>query len=118
MNDIAALPRLDEVVIAELKEIMEEDFAMLLETWLQDAVDRVSAIDGSFADKNAEALREASHSFKGSCSNIGAARLSQLSAVVEQKARDGQIDGIEDLLQDLKSEYQAVKVLVEAEVSA
>ena len=117
MLEFESSPRLDDETLSDLKDIMEEDFPVLLETYLADAVVRLDSIDAAACEKNSVDLRESAHSFKGSSSNIGASRLALLSSNVESLAKDAQLEEAIPLIAQLHIEYEAVKALLERELS-
>lgn len=83
---------LDAAVLAELQLIMGDDFALLLQTFSDDSVQRLQALEA--AREDVDALRRAAHSFKGSASNVGAVALAhsclQLENYCQQCLRAGQ----------------------------
>jgi len=117
MSELDSSPRLDNETLSDLKDIMEEDFPVLLETYLADAIVRLDCIDAAVCEKNSDNLRESAHSFKGSSSNIGAARLALLSSNVEVLAKESQVEQAVPLVAQLHSEYEAVKLLLEQELA-
>lgn len=86
MNDIK---HLDYDTLNGLQEIMEDDFRLLIDTFIQDSHDRLSTLLKLANTDELDGLRRAAHSFKGSCSNIGALHLSELCAAVETHALAG-----------------------------
>jgi HPt (histidine-containing phosphotransfer) domain-containing protein len=85
---------LDQSVLASLLDVMGEEYPVLLDTFLLDSEERQRHIHQAMAADDAQALRLAAHSFKGSCSNMGAAlaarreRLDEAPALVEQIGRE------------------------------
>lgn len=117
MLEFESSPRLDNEMLSDLKDIMEEDYPMLLETYLADAIVRLDSIDAAACEKNSNNLMESAHSFKGSSLNIGASRLAMLSSNVESLAKDSQLDQVLPIIAQLHEEYEAVKALLEQELS-
>ncbi|AJD48711.1 two-component hybrid sensor and regulator [Isoalcanivorax pacificus W11-5] len=79
------LPVLDTALVAELRDIMGQDYPMLVAAWRRDATQRLEELTGARQADNREALRRAAHTLKGSSSNLGAARVAGLCALLEQK---------------------------------
>ena len=79
------LPVLDTALVAELRDIMGQDYPMLVAAWGRDAAQRLEELTDARQADNVEALRRAAHTLKGSSSNLGAARLAALCAHLEQK---------------------------------
>ena len=105
---------LDMVAIEELKEVMEDEFPVLIETYLRDSVVRLDMIQMALERNDADALRKAAHSFKGSSGNIGACQLEQLCAQLEKLGNCGDVTEAQDLFPMIKSEYHEVKGLMKS----
>ena len=116
MSNSMELPVLDEHMWVELKDIMEEDFGLLLETFLSDAVERLKCIGEAIAVSDAVALRDAAHSFKGSCGNIGAVRLSSMASSLEQQAASIDWAVAKTSLVEMQREYLQVQQLIQQEL--
>jgi PAS domain S-box-containing protein len=87
-------PDLDQAVIAGLRELGGPALVDELVALFGDEVDGYrSAFDQALADGDGEALRRASHSFKGSSANLGATRLSAIAATLEDLGLTGDLDG-------------------------
>lgn len=99
---------LDHEALAELREVMEEDFETLLRTYLNDSRMRISALADAAEAGNPELFARTAHSLKGSCINIGAMRLGQLCAEAERTGRGGALDGAQKDVQAIQSEFQVV----------
>jgi len=96
-------------MIEELKELMEDDFSLLLETYLADGDQRLVELDKALIDKNYKQIREIAHSLKGSSSNLGAETLAETSLIVETMGREAEFAGIDEVVAQLKKEYKEVK---------
>jgi histidine phosphotransfer protein HptB len=95
-----------------LKEVMEDDFSFLIETFIQDSEDRLAKLHDLVGSDNVDAIRRASHSFKGSCSNLGALRLASLCAALERKALDRNIADLGVDLAEIEEEFLIVKQMM------
>lgn len=107
---------LDKEALAELQDIMEDEFGTLLETYIQDAESKLSLMSEALNVGDASALREYAHSFKGASCNVGALPLARLCEDVEQLARNNQITDIPHLMPAIIDEYQQVKLLLQQEI--
>ena len=106
------MDHLDRQALETLKEVMEDDFALLITTFLQDSENRIRSLNTLVKSDNADAVRRAAHSFKGSCSNIGAPLLASYCAVLEKKGVDNHLDDIQEDIDRIKVEYEIVKGLL------
>lgn len=106
---MALTEHLNPEMLQELRSVMGSDFATLLQSFLTDSRQRIDAIAAAIAAADAEALRRAAHSFKGSTSNMGAQRLAELCRQLEDIGRNGSIDGAAVLLAPLRVEFDSVQ---------
>ena len=102
-------------VLATLREVMEDEFALLLDTFLTDSDERLRLLREAEAQDDASAMRMAAHSFKGSCSNMGAVLLASLCKQLEDLARREQLDGVAPLLGHIEREFAIVRILFKSE---
>lgn len=109
---------LDLRALAELQDIMEEDFILLLETFISDANERMRDIQESVGDW--QRLRRAAHAFKGSSSNIGAVHLANLCKALELHAIEVQdMTGVADQVAAIDDErHKVMQALREQFLSA
>lgn len=99
----------DDEVLSMLKEVMADEFPVLLDTFITDARQRISQLESFVQEREWELIRGNAHSLKGSSSNIGATDLSEVSLLLEQRGREQSDEGIDQLVVDLKSSYQEVE---------
>ena len=107
---------LDAPILAELQEIMEDDFGILLETYIEDASQKILLLDGALEAEDAITIRELSHSLKGASCNIGALPLSRLFETVEHLAKDDNVAEIVPLLPGIQTEFTTIRALLEAKL--
>lgn len=104
------MEHLDYDTLNTLKQVMEDDFALLIDTFVQDSTDRIDTLRNVITGVDSDLIRRAAHSFKGSSSNIGALQLAALCFELEKKALG---NNLEDLLSDLEAiEHEFAQVLV------
>ncbi|MFC5696457.1 Hpt domain-containing protein [Pseudomonas sp. GCM10022186] len=111
MSDI----HLDHSVLSALRDVMEDEFPVLLDTFLADSVERLRQIQQALASSDSQALRLAAHSFKGSCSNMGAPVLSGLCKRLEDIARHEQLADAPALIGQIEEEFLVVRSLLQEE---
>lgn len=103
---------LNMAALAELKEVMEEDFDLLIETYLHDSLKRVIDIADAFQKADSSRLSKAAHSLKGSCSNVGAVCLYEMCKEIEIFAKNNQLADAEPFVQGLANEFSCVQKLL------
>jgi HPt (histidine-containing phosphotransfer) domain-containing protein len=103
---------LDPDVLSGLQEVMEDEYPRLLETFLHDSEERVTALRKARDD--AKALGHIAHSFKGSSGNLGAVRLAQLCQRLEAESAEPASD-LGALVDQIDHEFALVKPMYESE---
>lgn len=105
---------LDHEALAELRDVMEDEFDILISTFLQDSQGRLSQLRSALEHGDATAYTKAAHSLKGSCINIGAPVLAERCQEAERQGRggdltagDGQIAAIETELTLVSDELRS-----------
>ena len=88
----------------------------LFEIYRSTAPDLLQNLDASIEDGSCAAIREAAHSLKSSSGNIGARKIFELSAKLEDMARDEAIDGARETLAEIEQLFPRVCELLEQEV--
>jgi HPt (histidine-containing phosphotransfer) domain-containing protein len=108
---------LDYSVLSALQEVMEDEYPTLLDVFLVDSDQRLSQLREAIETPSPD-LQELSltaHSFKGSSSNMGALRLSDLCRELEERARQQQHTGLAELVGKIGIEYLTIRRLFSAE---
>ena len=100
---------LDSTQLQELKEVLEDEFRVLVETYLQDAQLRLNLIRAALQGADNDGGRQAAHSLKGASANLGANRLSSLCERMEHSAKVGQIAECGPLAAEIEADFGHVK---------
>lgn len=103
------LPDLDPDVQSSLSELMQDDYALLLRTFMRDAQMRLEHLRLNLGAQNWEAFRDTAHSFRGSCGNMGALALQESCRVAEQAALEANAAVASQALDDLVRRYGRVR---------
>lgn len=99
---------LDMNVVAELRDVMGEQFGFLCERYIADAGQRLEAMAAAVAAKDVDTLRAQAHSLKGASANLGALGLADMCLAMEQLAKTGSWEAAEGQLQELQREGASV----------
>ncbi|HEY9649584.1 MAG TPA: response regulator, partial [Coleofasciculaceae cyanobacterium] len=118
LADASPLPAaIDANVLSSFRDMVGENADMVLaemiECYLDDAPKLVSAITQAVHQKNAQKLRQASHTLKSSSATIGAMTLSHLCQQMEVMSRIGNMEYGLDNLSELEAEYERVKTALQ-----
>ena len=102
----------DLTILNELKELMEDDFADLVNTYLSDAPQYLLQIHDAIKSSDSEVLRAAAHTLKSSSANMGALPLSALAKSLEMLGRQGTVSGSAKDFNQAIAEFKKVKVVL------
>ena len=102
----------DREVLDALREVMEDSYPDLLDTFLTDSESRLHQLQKT---ADAKVLAEVAHSFKGSASNMGAVRLATLCQELEADAKGKSPAEIVKLVADISCEFAEVRPVYEGE---
>ncbi len=104
-------PILDETVLSNLSASVDGDRSFvveLIETFLADGPDQLTAIDAARAEDDAENLVRPAHTLKSSSATVGAMRLSATARELEMAGRGGALgEGINEGIARLRADWQA-----------
>jgi CheY-like chemotaxis protein/HPt (histidine-containing phosphotransfer) domain-containing protein len=109
----------DISLLREFSEMMGEggiEMAKeLVRMYQKNSLDLINSLDQTLDTQNYVELHRAAHTLKGNSSQVGAARLSSLCFSLEQIAQDGNgnRDGAQDLLEQIKAEFEKVECEME-----
>lgn len=104
---------IDTATIDMLQEILEDGFPGLLDTYIDDSSAKIRSLKGALSDADADLVRRNAHSLKGSSSNLGANPMAELCLRVEQRARDENLDGLDDIVAQIEAEHRTVVGIME-----
>jgi HPt (histidine-containing phosphotransfer) domain-containing protein len=103
------MARLDQGAIAELRELMGEDFDSLLDAFQADSQVQIDAIAEAVSRADADCVRRQAHSLKGACINLGANDLAELCGRLEDVGRAGDCAAARTLLVALHEEFAGLR---------
>jgi len=102
------MPHIDTETVEELRELMEEDFDILIQTYLRDSSVRMEELKALLDGDDSDKARNVAHILKGSSSNIGAPDISAIAAKMEDSAKNGDMDTFKSLYPEAEAQYQEV----------
>jgi HPt (histidine-containing phosphotransfer) domain-containing protein len=111
MSDI----HLDSTVLAALQDVMEDEYPVLLDTFLADSEERLRLLRQAARAADGQGLRLAAHSFKGSCSNMGAPLLAGLCKQLEDIGRRELLSEAPAVIEQIEREFAIVRILFKSE---
>lgn len=95
----------NKVVLAELKELLEDGFPLLVERFVDDGEARIAKMDNAIASNDAQALYGEAHGLKGSSRNVGAAELAEQCAMLEHMGHQENLTDAAETFASVKAEF-------------
>ncbi len=102
---------IDRVVLDQRLSSVDGDLAFLgdlIDTYLADARDLLTQMQGSLAAGDVDRFRRAAHSLKSNSANLGAMGLAQEAGELEYLARGGSLAGADAKVAGIADTYAAV----------
>jgi signal transduction histidine kinase/CheY-like chemotaxis protein/HPt (histidine-containing phosphotransfer) domain-containing protein len=99
---------IDATILSDLLDTMGSEFGDLVRVYLEDAPQRIAAIETAAGVGDAAAQVAPAHTLKSSSANIGAAALSELARGIEHTARAGVPTGPAEIAAGIRPEYERV----------
>jgi len=107
---------LDERTLEELRVFTSPAFiAESIGIFFGSAERGLRALKETLERRDARALERSAHSLRGSCAIIGARRMMEMAAAIEELARKGELHGAQALLETLEIEYVKTRSALDAE---
>ncbi|WP_428603167.1 ATP-binding protein [Sedimenticola sp.] len=103
---------IDATILAELYEIMEEDFVGLIGSFLDAAPSLIREIEAGILDGQPAQVVLPAHSLKSTSANVGALKLSALAAQMEKAARGGDLQSLSEAFESLGQTFEAAAKLL------
>lgn len=108
---------LDEEVIAELRDVMADQFGHLCLRFGADATSRLAAIEAAIYARDPLTLKEQAHSLKGASGNLGAMLLSSQCQQLEVCAASEAWTAASQLFDEARATFLAVESALAAYAS-
>jgi two-component system, sensor histidine kinase and response regulator len=113
---------IDHSVLEGLRELQEEGepdvLKELIELFLEDIPSQLKALREAEERDDAMSVERTAHTLKGSSGNMGATRMATLCAELEEVGGSGNLANAPELLEQLKAEFDRVRTVLRAELSA
>ncbi len=104
---------IDREIIEQLREEGDNLLNELVEMFIGEAPRQMEALALALGKGDAAAVRLAAHTLKGTAASFGAQRMQTLAKAIEDKGRDGELDGASATLAELRAECERVREALE-----
>lgn len=92
-----------------MQEMLGEDFAELIPAFITSVEQISEELSSALQIEDIQSLERLFHSIKSAANNVGAVRLSQLGAELEQQVYEVKTQQLRERLGDLHSEFETAK---------
>lgn len=109
---------LDQGVVAELRASVGGDDAFVRElagAYLEEGGTHLDAMADALARGDISGIVRPAHTLKSSSAALGAMRLSEISRRIEHAARDGQVEGLGDAIEEVRAVWALTEAAMRAE---
>jgi PAS domain S-box-containing protein len=97
---------LDAGALQSLRDLGGEEFlGEVIDAFLADAPELLATLRRSLDEGASEELRRAAHTLKSNGATLGAEEFTELCRSLEQRAKDGELDGASELVDRIEQEY-------------
>jgi two-component system sensor histidine kinase/response regulator len=86
----------------------------VIDAFLADAPELVATLRRSLDEQGSEELRRAAHTLKSNGATLGAAEFAELCRTLEQRAKEGELDGASELVNQIEQEYRPLEEALSA----
>lgn len=116
-DDIDNIQIVNDEQFEDMRDLLEEDFAGLLQTYIVDSKQRIVLMQtAQAANDNANGF-EAAHALKGASANLGATQLIALSGQLQEACRAQQISQQAALIEQISIALQQVELAIHQRLS-
>jgi CheY-like chemotaxis protein len=112
-TDSGATGALDRVALLDRVEGDMELLSDIIELFKEDSVRQMTAIREAIDKKQADTLRRAAHTLKGTCGNLGAVEAAATALELEKLAVGGDLSHAQESLRSLEEQIQRASKLLD-----
>lgn len=103
---------IDDRKLTELKDLLEESFPMLIDTFILDIGEQVIKLEEYALDKQYVEIKKIAHSMKGASANMGAKYLFSLATNIEEGCKNQEYYAVNKSIRLIKSHYPTLKEML------
>ena len=106
---------LDDGALESLRDLGGDAFlGEVIDAFLADAPELIATLRRSLGEQGSEELRRAAHTLKSNGATLGAADFAEQCRTLEQRAKDGHLDGASELVDRIEQEYRPLEEALSA----
>jgi PAS domain S-box-containing protein len=106
---------LDDGALGNLRDLGGDEFlGEVIDAFLADAPALLATLRRSLDGQGSEELRRAAHTLKSNGATLGAQEFAELCRTLEQRAKEGELDGASELVDRIEHEYRPLEEALSA----
>ena len=87
----------------------EEEYRELIELFLASGTGQFKALSAALAAGDADGAMRSAHTIKGASGNLGLHELSRIAGIIENRARNRQLDDLTQYMDNLQVQFDAIQ---------
>jgi len=99
---------IDPLVFNEIVELMGDSMGEFIETYLDNSPKLIERMSTAIPAGDCDVVAHSAHQLKGGSGSIGAIQVFQLAMQLEEGSRDGKLDNLASIFEELKAAYEQV----------
>ena len=88
----------------------EDEYIEMIELFVESGGEDLQKLEIAIKEADAEKALEASHSIKGSSGSLMLDTIYEIAKSMDDILRTGKLDNVEEMLNNLRSEYETIKM--------
>jgi CheY-like chemotaxis protein len=106
---------LDDGALTNLRDLGGDEFlGEVIDAFLADAPGLLATLRQSLEEQRTEELRRAAHTLKSNGATLGAEQFAELCRTLEQRAKEGELEGASGLVDQIEQEYRPLEEALSA----
>jgi CheY-like chemotaxis protein/nitrogen-specific signal transduction histidine kinase len=106
---------LDDGALTNLRDLGGDEFlGEVIDAFLADAPGLLATLRQSLEEQRTEELRRAAHTLKSNGATLGAEQFAELCRTLEQRAKEGELEGASGLVDQVEQEYRPLEEALSA----
>ena len=99
--------------LAENLALDEDEYIEMLNLFFESGGTDLEKLEAAINEGDSKKAHEASHSLKGSSGSLGLEKLFELAKAIDDKDRQGIFDGLDEMVKELRREYESLVSTIE-----
>jgi HPt (histidine-containing phosphotransfer) domain-containing protein len=100
--------------LAENLGLEVDEYRELIELFVDTGAADFKKIDEGMSNRDSELVMRSAHTIKGAAGNLGLMEVSETAGIIEENANNNNMDGLNDTVDVLKTQFEAIEAFINA----